>query len=141
MIGGGYYVVTGQWSWTVVLASLPYALGPTTVIFGKHIDKYVEDKAKGIHTLPVIIGERTARYAALGMMALQYLLVIYLVITGFFTPVMLLVLLGLTAMPSVWALYSRPKPASEPAGYPPNSGRCTSCRLLSATTAAMASGS
>ena len=33
---------------------------------------------------------------------------------------MLLVLIGLTAMPSVWALYSRPKPASEPAGYPPN---------------------
>ena len=40
MIGGGYYVITGQWSWKVVLASLPYALGPTTVIFGKHIDKH-----------------------------------------------------------------------------------------------------
>jgi 1,4-dihydroxy-2-naphthoate octaprenyltransferase len=119
MIGGGYYVVTGQWSWTVVLASLSYALGPTTVIFGKHIDKYVEDKAKGIHTLPVIIGEHAARYAALGMMALQYLLVIYLVITGFFTPVMLLALIGLTTMPAVWAMYRQPKPATEPAGYPP----------------------
>ena len=58
MIGGGYYVITGQWSWNVVLASLPYALGPTTVIFGKHIDKHDPDKAKGIHTLPVIIGEK-----------------------------------------------------------------------------------
>ena len=119
MIGGGYYVVTGQWSWTVVLASLSYALGPTTVIFGKHIDKYAEDKAKGIHTLPVIIGERAARYAALGMIALQYLLVLYLVVTGFFTPIMLLVLIGLTALPPVWAAYRQPKPASEPAGYPP----------------------
>ena len=35
---------------------------PTTVIFGKHIDKLREDKAKGIHTLPVIIGEKAARY-------------------------------------------------------------------------------
>ena len=39
MIGGGYFVITGDWSWTVVLASLPYALGVTGVIFGKHIDK------------------------------------------------------------------------------------------------------
>ncbi len=45
----------------MVLASLPYALGPTTVIFGKHIDKLDADKAKGIHTLPVIIGEKAAR--------------------------------------------------------------------------------
>ena len=40
MIGGGYYVITGAWDWNVVIASLPYALGVTTVIFGKHIDKY-----------------------------------------------------------------------------------------------------
>ena len=53
MIGGGYFVITGQWDWNVVLASLPYALGATTVIFGKHIDKLEADKAKGIHTLPV----------------------------------------------------------------------------------------
>jgi 1,4-dihydroxy-2-naphthoate octaprenyltransferase len=120
MIGGGYYVITGQWNWTVVLASLPYALGPTTVIFGKHIDKYAEDKAKGIHTLPVIIGERPSRYANLTMMALQYLLVLYLIISGFFTPVMLVVLLGLRTMPMVWAMYKNPKPAQEPAGYPPD---------------------
>ena len=57
MIGGGYFVMAQQWSWNVVLASLPYVLGVTTVIFGKHIDKLREDKAKGIHTLPVILGE------------------------------------------------------------------------------------
>ena len=119
MIGGGYYVITGQWDWNVVLASLPYALGPTTVIFGKHIDKYTEDKAKGIHTLPVIIGEHAARTLALIMFALQYLLVIYLVATGFFTPVMLIVLLALTTMPRVLRLYSQPRPDAMPAGYPP----------------------
>jgi 1,4-dihydroxy-2-naphthoate octaprenyltransferase len=119
MIGGGYYVITGSWDWNVVLASLPYALGPTTVIFGKHIDKYGEDKAKGIHTLPVIIGERAARYLALTMFVLQYLLVIYLVAIGFFTPVMLIVLLALTAMPRVWAMYTHPRPDVRPEGYPP----------------------
>jgi 1,4-dihydroxy-2-naphthoate octaprenyltransferase len=119
MIGGGYYVVTGSWSWPVVLASLPYALGPTTVIFGKHIDKHDPDKAKGIHTLPVIIGERMARYVALSIMALMYLLVIGLVIAGVFTPVMLVVLCALTLMPTVWRMYRRPYPVERPAGFPP----------------------
>ena len=119
MIGGGYYVITGQWSWLVALAGLPYALGPTTVIFGKHIDKYDEDKPKGIHTLPVIIGERAARYAVLGLMALMYLLVIYLVVIDFFTPAMLIVLLALTLMPSVWRMYRTPRPKERPADYPP----------------------
>ena len=90
MIGGGYYVVAGQWDWNVVVASLPYTLGVTTVIFGKHIDKFTVDKAKGIHTLPVVLGETLARYTVLGMIALQYLSVIYLVAIGFFTPVLLI---------------------------------------------------
>jgi len=40
------------------LASLPYVLGVTTVIFGKHIDKLPVDAAKKIFTLPVLIGEK-----------------------------------------------------------------------------------
>ena len=62
MIGGGYYVLTHNWNWYVVLASLPYVLGVTTVIFGKHMDKRQIDKEKRIYTLPVIIGEKAARY-------------------------------------------------------------------------------
>jgi 1,4-dihydroxy-2-naphthoate octaprenyltransferase len=72
MIGGGYYVLTGVWNWNVVWASLPYVLGVTTVIFGKHIDKMLIDKAKRIFTLPVLIGEKAARYAILAMMVLPY---------------------------------------------------------------------
>ncbi len=118
MVGGGYYVITGDWSWNVVLASLPYAFGVTTVLFGKHIDKIADDKAKGIHTLPVIIGERAARYAVLGMIALQYLFVLYLVATGFFTVAMLVVLLALPFFRTVWAVYARPRPTTRPENYP-----------------------
>jgi 1,4-dihydroxy-2-naphthoate octaprenyltransferase len=119
MIGGGYFVITGQWDWNVVLASIPYALGPTTVIFGKHIDKHDPDKAKGIHTLPVVIGERAARTVARAMFILQYVLVIYLVITGFFTPVMLLVLLAAINLPRVWRMYGQPYPKERPADFSP----------------------
>ena len=119
MIGGGYYVITGQWEWNVVLASLPYALGVTGVIFGKHIDKCDVDKAKGIHTLPVVIGEKPSRIVCIGMMIAQYLLVIYLVLIGFFTPVMLIVLLALpTFVRRILPLFLKPKPAEKPADFP-----------------------
>lgn len=120
MVGGGYFVISGAWDWNVVWASLPYALGPTTVLFGKHIDKLDADKAKKIHTMPVILGEKAARYTVLGMIAIQYATVIALVISGFFTPVMLLVLGGLTAIPRVWAMYKNPKPESCPPDYDPS---------------------
>jgi 1,4-dihydroxy-2-naphthoate octaprenyltransferase len=119
MVGGGYFVITGGWSWLVVLASLPYALGTTMVIFGKHIDKIESDKQKSIHTLPVLMGEKAARITTLVMMALKYLLVLYLVITGFFSPALLVVFLALTVVPQVWIVYSRPRPSQMPAGYDP----------------------
>ncbi|HVP21606.1 MAG TPA: prenyltransferase [Anaerolineaceae bacterium] len=118
MVGGGYYVTSGMWDWNVVIAGLPYALGVTTVIFGKHIDKYIEDRVKGIHTLPVIIGEKAARIVVTGMVALQYLLVIYLVAIRFFSPVMLVVLLSLSGIPSFWSMYKNQKPESRPEYYP-----------------------
>jgi 1,4-dihydroxy-2-naphthoate polyprenyltransferase len=119
MIGGGYYVVTGVWDWNVVLASLPYALGVTTVIFGKHIDKLEMDRAKGIHTLPVVLGERPSRAVAVGMMVLQYLLTGYLIITGFWMPVLLVVLLALpTFLRRILPLFRQPKPAEKPVDFP-----------------------
>jgi 1,4-dihydroxy-2-naphthoate octaprenyltransferase len=118
MVGGGYFVITGGWDWNVVIASLPYALGVTTVIFGKHIDKFREDQAKGIHTLPVIIGEKAGRYTVLAMIALQYLSVLYLVAIGFFSPVLLVVALALTLIPGVWQMFRRSKPEARPAEYP-----------------------
>lgn len=49
MLGGGYYTITGEWSWDVVLAALPYALGTTAVILGKHIDKLEADEGRHPH--------------------------------------------------------------------------------------------
>jgi 1,4-dihydroxy-2-naphthoate octaprenyltransferase len=118
MIGGGYYVITGSWSWDVAIASMPYALGATTVIFGKHIDKIGADRAKGIRTLPVLLGERNARYVAIGMMLAQYALVLYLVVSGFFTPVLLLVVLAARAFYNVAKVFAQPRPSEAPPDYP-----------------------
>ena len=117
MIGGGYYVITGNWDWNTVIASLPFAFGATTVLFGKHIDKLPFDKAKNIHTFPVIIGERNARFTALALMALQYLSIIYLVWIGYFTPAMLIIVVAVIALPTVVRMYLQPKPESMPEGF------------------------
>ena len=116
MIGGGYYVLTHEWSWNVVIASLPYVLGVTTVIFGKHIDKLDMDRAKGIHTLPVVIGEKASRYAVLAMMVLPYLFTVYLIYIRFFTPVMLIVFLALPTFLRVYPKFLEPKPETRPEG-------------------------
>ena len=120
MIGGGYLVITGVWDWNVVIASLPYAISVTTVLFGKHIDKIEDDRERGIHTLPVIIGEKAARYAVLLMMASQYALIVYLVVVGFLSPIMLVVLLGLTRFWNIQSLFRQPKPDSPPEEYEGN---------------------
>ena len=118
MIGGGYYVITGDWNWYVVLASLPYALGVTGVIFGKHIDKFEVDKAKKIHTLPVLLGERNSRITVVSMFILQYLAVVYLVAAGFFTPLPLIVLLAIPVLRQILPLFRQPKPPEKPADFP-----------------------
>ncbi len=122
MIGGGYYVLTGMWNWNVTLASLPYVLGVTTVIFGKHIDKRAIDLEKKIYTLPVVIGEKAARYAVLAMMVAPYLLVIYLIVIRYFTPVMLLVFLAVPQFLKIYPQFLKPKPESRPEGFPDGQG-------------------
>lgn len=121
MIGGGYFVVTGKLDPNVWLAGLPYALGATTVIFGKHIDKVADDRAKRIRTLPVLIGERAARAVVVAMLLLQYGIVAYLVATGFFSPVLLVVFLALPKLREALAVYRRRRPPERPATYPAES--------------------
>lgn len=122
MIGGGYYVLAHQWDWNVVLATMPYTLGVATVIFGKHIDKLDGDQAKGIHTLPVLIGEKAARYLVIGIMLLPYLLVAFLITTRFFTPVMLMILASTPRLREVVPVFFKTKPSERPETFPQGQG-------------------
>ncbi len=118
MIGGTYYVITGQWKWEVAIASLPYALGVTSVLFGKHIDKIDADRAKGVRTFPVLVGEKVARWIAILLISMQYITTVYLVITGFFSPIMLIVFLAVKDFISTIKVFLGPKPDTKPDDYP-----------------------
>jgi 1,4-dihydroxy-2-naphthoate octaprenyltransferase len=120
MVGGTYYVLAGTWSADVAWLSVVFALGPTTVLFGKHTDKLEADKRKGVNTLPVILGERIARLSIAGMVGGQYALCIALVLAGSFHWPLLLVMANLPALPALLRVLGGRKPDAAPEGYPPN---------------------
>jgi 1,4-dihydroxy-2-naphthoate polyprenyltransferase len=117
MVGGTYFVVSGgHWDNWVVLVSLVYALGPTTVLFGKHTDKLEQDKKKGIYTLPVVIGQKAARYSTIALWGLQYVFIFMLVFSGKLGIPMLLVLLALPSLISTVKVFLKPRPLNRPDG-------------------------
>ncbi len=118
MVGGGYYVITGAVSTPVILASLPVALAATTVLFGKHIDKLDADAGKHIRTMPVLLGERNARYATIVMLTLQYVLVAALVLSGSLSWLLLTVLFALPWYVRALRVFRQPRPAAPPPEYP-----------------------
>lgn len=118
MVGGGYYVMSGEWSGNVAWASVVYALGPTAVLFGKHIDKLSEDRAKGIRTLPVLLGEAIARWSVMGMLVAQFVVLGALVATGYFHPVILLTLAAAPSLRRVYRVFSQPRPTEPPSDLP-----------------------
>lgn len=119
MIGGTYYVTAGtlptpgMW-----LATIPFALIVTTVLIGKHIDKLDADKSKGIHTIPVLIGERASLWVNMGLMVAYYLVVVSLVLAGTLSVWVFLVVLAVPRLVRVLKIYREPKPAEAPENFP-----------------------
>jgi 1,4-dihydroxy-2-naphthoate octaprenyltransferase len=118
MIGGAYYVTARQLPPPGVwLATIPYALIVTTVLIGKHIDKLEADRAKGIRTLPVLLGMRTSLWLNMVLMAAFYGVVVVLVLSGSLAAWVLLVFLALPRLAEVLKIYRRPKPSQPPENY------------------------
>lgn len=118
MVGGGYYVITGEIRESVFWASLPLALGATTVLFGKHIDKLEADRAKGIRTLPVLLGEGGARLVAIGLLVAMYVVTVGLVLSGAFGWPLLLVTGALPWARLALLVYAHARPSQPPPEYP-----------------------
>lgn len=118
MIGGTYFVATGHIEAWVLLASLPYALLVAAVLMGKHIDKLEADSAKGIHTLPVLLGPARARLATQGLMVLFFVLIALLVATGVLGVWTLLAFLGARHAWRSIRVIGEPPPDGPPPGYP-----------------------
>ena len=117
MVGGTFFVATGQLPGWVWIASLPYAILVTTVLFGKHIDKIEADKRKGVRTMPVLLSERNARLVAQALMIVFYPIVLAAALVGWIGPWVAVVVLGIPRLVQVLRVFAKPKPEVEPFSY------------------------
>ncbi len=116
MIGGTYYVLAESLPAWVLLASVPYGLGVTTVLFGKHLDKLDFDRSKGIRTMPIVLGEKLARRVTVVLSVLMYAATAVLAVTeGMWA--LLIVAGALPLLLLLFRIYRDPKPAEPPKGY------------------------
>src|ERR1700687_351675 len=118
MIGGTYYVASATITPSVFAACLPYALLVTTVLIGKHLDKFEQDKAKGIHTLPVLLGYDVSIRLNQALMITFYVVTLALVAAHMIGVWVLLVVFSLPRLVRVLKIYSEPKPTSAPKNFP-----------------------
>jgi 1,4-dihydroxy-2-naphthoate octaprenyltransferase len=118
MVCGTYYSAVGHVGWPVLLASLPYGLLCVAVLMGKHIDKIPYDEPLGIRTVPVLLGQRRARAATLGLMVGFYLLVGVSVLVEAMPWPALLVVLAVPRLVKVWPYFRRPPPDEPPKNFP-----------------------
>jgi len=118
LIAGVYFVLTQTWDWMVVLAGVPFGLSVASINIAKHIDKHDPDKEKGVGTFPVRAGEAAARRVNQISIVLIYLVTLYLVLIGYFTPAMLIIFLAYKEALTAIAVMNKPKPAECPEGWP-----------------------
>lgn len=118
MVGGCYYVITHHWSWTVTWVSIAYALGPTSVLFGKHIDKLKADTEKNVLTLPVRLGGTVARQWVVAMLVIQYGMIAIMILYGVLPWPCLLVFIGTKKALHMKQIFQKSKPESKPDHYP-----------------------
>ncbi|MBI5354499.1 MAG: prenyltransferase [Chloroflexi bacterium] len=123
MIGSVYVVLAlgngGDMSnlFMVALAGVPFGLSVASINIGKHIDKMEDDKKKGVGTFPVRVGQTFARYTNIASIVIAYGVVIYLVATGYFSTLMLLVIFAAQRAMYAVAVLSKPRPDAAPKGF------------------------
>lgn len=116
MVGGTFFVLSGALPIWVIIASIPYAVGVTTVLFGKHIDKIDYDTKLGVKTVPVILGESATKTALKALIIVAYVAVIGLVFMRFLPVWSLITLLALPRANLLFRTLSQPKPTQPPPG-------------------------
>jgi 1,4-dihydroxy-2-naphthoate octaprenyltransferase len=101
--------------WQAALAGVPWGLSVVSINLGKHIDKAPQDKKLKVGTLPVVIGEKAARYVNMAVLALIYIFILVLIFaTRYFTPVLLIVLFAGKRLLYAIGVHTKPRPEEPP---------------------------
>lgn len=117
LIAGVYLVLSGVWNWMVALAGIPFGLTVASINVAKHTDKLDDDRSKGVGTFPVRVGQTFARFTTILTIVVAYAVILYLVITGYFSTFMLLPLFATKRAFYAIAVLFKPRPESAPKGF------------------------
>lgn len=102
---GTSFVAAGVIDWSILVLSLPLGVFTIAVLHDNNTVDIVTDKASGIRTLPMLIGEKTSVKLFIAYMAIPYIVVIAFCIAG------LLPWLALISLLSVPAAYKNARTA------------------------------
>jgi len=95
MTVGGYYAVSGSWSWVALVLSLPIGMLVTAILHGNEWRDIREDTRAGIVTLSARIGREWAHYGYLGLTIGAYIALALAVAAELLPPATLLAILSL----------------------------------------------
>lgn len=118
MVCGTILAAGGTVDTGTIIAGTLFGIGPTLVIFGKHIDKLSFDDAKGVRTLPVRLGEAKARRWVVVMTIAQYPALLLLVALGTLPWPTLIVLVSVPGAIRLIRMYRGPRPETCPEDWP-----------------------
>jgi 1,4-dihydroxy-2-naphthoate octaprenyltransferase len=117
MVAGSCLVAGGSITADVLWLAALFGLGPTVVIFAKHTDKREDDRARGVRTLPVLIGSAAARWSWAALAVIQLVGACGFALAAG-RPGLLLLLGALPALVRCLRLAALPRPSERPADYP-----------------------
>ena len=95
MVIGGYYVVTGTFSWETLAISIPVGFLVTAILHGNEWRDISEDARAGIQTFSIRAGRRVARYAYEALVVGAYVALAVAVMAEALPPLSLLAMLSL----------------------------------------------
>ena len=104
MVEGAYFVQRQLFSTRAFWVSLPFGILVALVLLANNIRDIKHDRAKGIYTLPIVIGGRNGLVLYLSMIVIAYMCVITMVLLG---PLEIWSLMVLLSLPLAWKLLNQ----------------------------------
>jgi 1,4-dihydroxy-2-naphthoate octaprenyltransferase len=101
MVEGSYFAVSGEWSLTALVLSIPVGLLVAAILHGNEWRDIREDSRAGISTLSARIGRRWAHYGYVGLVLGAYIVLALSVIAGVLPAWTMLAILSLPFLAAV----------------------------------------
>lgn len=95
MVTGGYFAITGEWSWRALALSVPVGLLVAAILHGNEWRDITDDARMGMATLAIRYGRKAAYYGYVSLVVGAYMTLSVAVLLGWLPPASLLAMLSM----------------------------------------------